>query len=128
MPEAARLAYACAWVEFIASERVAAERPEAYRNIAGLLDQSGGATGALAALALEPVYPPALVNMAEFESRRGRALRAWPRPCPRRQRRFGNALSRLSCGTGSGRAALQLCVHHCSQKPRAARAGMADAA
>jgi predicted CXXCH cytochrome family protein len=76
LPEAARPAFARAWDELIASERVAAERPEAHVNIAALLLQRGDATGAeaawRAALALDPAYLPALVNMAEFEGQRGR--------------------------------------------------------
>ncbi len=41
MPEAARPAFARAWEELLASERVAAERPESHVNIAGLLAQRG---------------------------------------------------------------------------------------
>nr|WP_249732218.1 tetratricopeptide repeat protein [Roseococcus sp. SDR] len=80
LPEAARPAFARAWDELIASERVAAERPEAHVNIAGLLAQRGDAAGAeaawRAALALDPDYLPALVNMAEFEGQGGRSAAA----------------------------------------------------
>ncbi len=76
MPEAARPAFARAWEELIASERVAAERPEAHVNIAGLLAARGDAAGAEAAfrdaLARDPAFLPALVNLADFEARRGR--------------------------------------------------------
>jgi tetratricopeptide (TPR) repeat protein len=80
MPEPARPAFARAWEELVASERVAAERPEAHVNIAGLLAQRGDAIGAvtawLAALALDSAHLPALVNMAAFERRRGRHAEA----------------------------------------------------
>ncbi|WP_431281138.1 cytochrome c3 family protein [Humitalea sp. 24SJ18S-53] len=76
MPEAARPAFARAWAELLASERVAAERPEAHVNIAGLLAARGDMAGAEAAfrdaLARDPVFLSALVNMADFEARRGR--------------------------------------------------------
>lgn len=75
LPEAARLAFALAWDELLASERVAAERPEAHVNIAMLLAQRGDQAGAeaayRAALARDPAYLPALVNQAAFEEARG---------------------------------------------------------
>ncbi len=75
IPPEARPAFARAWAELLDSERVAAERPEAHVNIAGLLLQRGDTAGALAAwrdaLARDPGFLPALVNMADFESRRG---------------------------------------------------------
>jgi hypothetical protein len=74
IPEAARPAFAHAWAELIASERVAAERPEAHVNIAGLLAARGDVAGAEAAfrdaLARDPAFLPALVNLADFEGRR----------------------------------------------------------
>jgi tetratricopeptide (TPR) repeat protein len=76
MPEAARPAFARAWEELLASERVAAERPEAHVNVAGLLLQRGDLAGAeaafRAALARDPAFLPALVNQAAFEEARGR--------------------------------------------------------
>jgi len=76
LPEAARPAFARAWEELLASERVAAERPEAHVNIAALLAQRGDAAGAeaayRAALARDPAFLPALVNQAGFEEARGR--------------------------------------------------------
>jgi tetratricopeptide (TPR) repeat protein len=76
IPEAARPAFARAWAELLASERVAAERPEAQVNLAGLLALRGDAAGAeaayRAALALDPGFLPALVNQAGFEEARGR--------------------------------------------------------
>lgn len=76
LPEAARPAFARAWEELLASERVAAERPEAHVNIAALLAQRGDLAGAeaayRAALARDPVFLPALVNQAAFEEARGR--------------------------------------------------------
>ncbi|MCU0983603.1 MAG: tetratricopeptide repeat protein [Acetobacteraceae bacterium] len=76
IPEAARPAFRRAWDELIASERVAAERPEAQVNIAGLLAARGDVAGAEAAfrdaLARDPDNLPALVNLADFEARRGR--------------------------------------------------------
>ena len=75
MPEAARPAFAAAWEELLASERVAAERPEAHVNIAGLLAQRGDLAGAQrayeAALQRDASFLPALVNMAGFEAARG---------------------------------------------------------
>jgi predicted CXXCH cytochrome family protein len=77
LPEAARPAFARAWEELLASERVAAERPESHVNIAALLAQRGDAAGAeaayRAALAHDPAFLPALVNQAAFEEARGRA-------------------------------------------------------
>ncbi len=76
LPEAARPAFAAAWAELIASERVAAERPEAQVNIAGLLAARGDLPGAEAAfrdaLARDPDNLAALINLADFEARRGR--------------------------------------------------------
>ncbi|WP_198369917.1 cytochrome c3 family protein [Roseomonas rosulenta] len=76
MPEATRPAFARAWEELLASERVAAERPEAHVNIAGLLvqrrDQAGAEAAFRAALARDPAFLPALVNQAAFEEARGR--------------------------------------------------------
>lgn len=76
IPEAARAAFAHAWEELLASERVAAERPEAHVNLAGLLAARGDAAGAEAAFAealrRDPDFLPALVNQAAFEAGRGR--------------------------------------------------------
>jgi tetratricopeptide (TPR) repeat protein len=76
LPDAARAAFARAWEELLASERVAAERPEAHVNIAALLAQRGDQAGAeaayRAALARDPGFLPALVNQAAFEEARGR--------------------------------------------------------
>jgi predicted CXXCH cytochrome family protein len=76
IPEAARPAFARAWEELLASERIAAERPEAQVHIAGLLAQRGDVAGAeaayRAALARDPGFLPALVNQAGFEEARGR--------------------------------------------------------
>jgi predicted CXXCH cytochrome family protein len=76
LPEAARTAFAQAWAELLASERVAAERPEAHVNIAALLTARGDIAGAEAAyhdaLAREATNLHALVNLADFEARRGR--------------------------------------------------------
>lgn len=76
LPEAARPAFARAWEELLASERVAAERPEAHVNVAALLAQRGDLAGAeaayRAALARDPAFLPALVNQAAFEEGRGR--------------------------------------------------------
>ena len=76
MPESTRPAFARAWEELLASERVAAERPEAQVNIAGLLAARGDQAGAEAAyrdaLARDPGSLVALVNLADFEARRGR--------------------------------------------------------
>jgi predicted CXXCH cytochrome family protein len=76
LPEAARPAFALAWAELLASERVAAERPEAHVNIAGLLAARGDTAGAEAAyrdaLARDARHLGALVNLADFEARRGR--------------------------------------------------------
>ncbi len=80
LPEAARPAFARAWDELLASERVAAERPQSHVNIAGLLAARGDTAGAEAsyrdALALDATYLPALVNLADFEARRGRTAAA----------------------------------------------------
>lgn len=82
IPEAARPAFERAWEALLASERVAAERPEAHVNIAGLLAARGDAVGAEAAyaqaLALDASFLPALVNLADLEARRGRAEAAEP--------------------------------------------------
>jgi predicted CXXCH cytochrome family protein len=76
LPEAARTAFTHAWAELLASERVAAERPEAHVNIAALLTARGDIAGAEAAyrdaLAREATNLHALVNLADFEARRGR--------------------------------------------------------
>ncbi|MCZ8149800.1 MAG: multiheme c-type cytochrome [Roseomonas sp.] len=76
LPEATRPAFARAWDELLASERIAAERPEAHVNIAGLLAARGDAAGAeaayRAALARDPGFLPALVNQSAFEEARGR--------------------------------------------------------
>lgn len=76
LPESARPVFARAWEELLASERVAAERPEAHVNIAALLAQRGDVAGAeaayRAALARDPAFLPALVNQAAFEEARGR--------------------------------------------------------
>ncbi|MBR0672412.1 cytochrome c3 family protein [Neoroseomonas soli] len=76
LPEAARPAFARAWDELLASERVAAERPEAHVNIAALLarrgDQAGAEAAYRAALARDAAFLPALVNQAAFEEARGR--------------------------------------------------------
>ena len=76
IPAAARPAFARAWEELLASERVAAERPEAQVNIAGLLAARGEQVGAEAAyrasLARDAAFLPALVNLAGFEEARGR--------------------------------------------------------
>lgn len=76
LPESARPAFLRAWDELLASERVAAERPEAQVNLASLLARRGDAAGAeaayQAALARDPANLAALLNMADFEARRGR--------------------------------------------------------
>jgi Flp pilus assembly protein TadD len=76
LPEAQRHAFARAWEELLASERVAAERPEAHANIAGLLAARGDMAGAEAAyrdaLARDATHLGTLVNLADFEARRGR--------------------------------------------------------
>ncbi|WP_158287902.1 tetratricopeptide repeat protein [Falsiroseomonas bella] len=76
LPEAARPAFVRAWEELLASERVAAERPEAHVNIATLLAARGDMAGAEAAyreaLARDATHLGALVNLADFEARRGR--------------------------------------------------------
>lgn len=76
LPEAARGAFTRAWAELLTSERVAAERPEAHVNIAGLLSARGDQAGAEAAyrmaLARDRDFLPALVNLAGFEEGRGR--------------------------------------------------------
>jgi tetratricopeptide (TPR) repeat protein len=76
LPEAARPAFAHAWEELLASERAAAERPEAQVNIAALLAQRGDTAGAeaayRAALTRDPAFLPALVNQAAFEEAHGR--------------------------------------------------------
>ena len=76
LPEPARPAFARAWAELLASERVAAERPESHVNIAALLAQRGDEAGAEAAyrdaLARDPAFLPALVNQAGFEEARRR--------------------------------------------------------
>ncbi len=76
LPENARPAFVRAWDELLASERIAAERPEAHVNIAGLLAARGDAAGAeaayRAALARDPGSLPALVNQSAFEEARGR--------------------------------------------------------
>jgi Flp pilus assembly protein TadD len=75
LPATSQPAFARAWEELLASERVAAERPEAHVNIAGLLAQRGDQAGAeaayRAALALDPAFLPALVNQSGFEEARG---------------------------------------------------------
>lgn len=80
LPEAARPAFDRAWEELIASERVAAERPEAQVNLAGLLAARGDMAGAeaayRAALALDADHLAALVNYADFEARRGQLAAA----------------------------------------------------
>ena len=80
IPEAQRAAFARAWAELLASERVAAERPEAQVNIAGLLAARGDVAGAEAAyaqaLALDAGFLPALVNLGDFQARQGRAAEA----------------------------------------------------
>jgi tetratricopeptide (TPR) repeat protein len=77
LPEAIRPAFARAWDELLASERVAAERPEAHVNVAALLAARGDAAGAeaayRAALARDPNFLPALVNQSAFEEARGRS-------------------------------------------------------
>lgn len=76
LPEGTRPAFIRAWDELLASERVAAERPEAHVNIAALLAARGDMVGAEAAyrdaLARDPTHLGALVNFADFEARRGR--------------------------------------------------------
>ena len=76
IPPPARDAFEAAWRELIDSELVAAERPEAHLNIAGLLAARGDATGAEAAFAealrRDPAFLPALTNYAQFEAGRGR--------------------------------------------------------
>lgn len=76
IPEAARADFARAWEELLASERVAAERPESHVNLAGLLAARGDEAAAEAAyrdaLRIDPDFLPALVNMADFENRRRR--------------------------------------------------------
>ena len=76
LPDSARPAFTRAWEELLASERVAAERPEAHVNLAGLLTQRGDIAGAeaayRAALARDAGFLPALVNMAGMEEARGR--------------------------------------------------------
>ncbi|MEO3474360.1 tetratricopeptide repeat protein [Roseomonas sp. CAU 1739] len=76
IPEASRADFARAWDELLASERVAAERPESHVNLAGLFAARGDAAAAEAAyrdaLRLDPGFLPALVNMADFENRRRR--------------------------------------------------------
>ncbi len=76
LPDAARPAFTRAWEELLASERVAAERPEAHVNIAALLAARGDMAGAEAAyrdaLARDARHLGALVNVADFEARRGR--------------------------------------------------------
>ncbi len=80
IPEAQRAAFARAWQELIASELVAAERPEAHVNIAGLLAARGDAAGTEAAygeaIARDPAFLPALVNLGDFQSRQGRTADA----------------------------------------------------
>jgi predicted CXXCH cytochrome family protein len=76
LPEPARASFARAWDELLASERVAAERPEAHANIAALLAARGDVAGAEAAyrdaLARDATHLGTLVNLADFEARRGR--------------------------------------------------------
>jgi len=76
LPEAARPAFGRAWDELLASERIAAETPEAHVNIAALLAARGNMTGAAAAyrdaLVRGATNLHALVNFADFEARRGR--------------------------------------------------------
>lgn len=76
LPAAQRAPFARAWEELLASERVAAERPEAHANIAGLLAARGDMAGAEAAyrdaLARDATHLGTLVNLADFEARRGR--------------------------------------------------------
>jgi len=76
LPETARPAFTHAWDELLASERVAAETPEAHVNIAALLAARGDVAGAEAAyrdaLAREATNLHTLVNFADFEARRGR--------------------------------------------------------
>ncbi len=76
LPESTRPAFRRAWNELLASERVAAETPEAHVNIAALLAARGDLAGAEAAyhdaLAREATNLHALVNLADFEARRGR--------------------------------------------------------
>jgi predicted CXXCH cytochrome family protein len=80
IPQAARASFERAWAELLESERVAAERPEAHVNIAGLLAARGDAAGAeaafAAALARDPDHLMALVNLADFEAARGRPAAA----------------------------------------------------
>ncbi len=75
LPETARPAFTRAWDELLASERVAAETPEAHVNIAALLAARGDVAGAEAAyrdaFAREATNLHALVNFADFEARRG---------------------------------------------------------
>jgi tetratricopeptide (TPR) repeat protein len=74
LPEGARAAFERAWAELLASERVAAERPEAHVNLAGLFAARGDVAAAEAeyreALARDPDFLPALVNLADFHRRR----------------------------------------------------------
>jgi tetratricopeptide (TPR) repeat protein len=76
LPEAARPAFGRAWDELLASERIAAETPEAHVNIAALLAARSNMTGAEAAyrdaLVRGATNLHALVNFADFEARRGR--------------------------------------------------------
>lgn len=76
LPESARAPLTRAWAELLASERVAAERPESHVNIAALLaqrgDQAGAETAYRDALARDPAFLPALVNQAAFEEARRR--------------------------------------------------------
>ncbi|WP_431305669.1 cytochrome c3 family protein [Sediminicoccus sp. BL-A-41-H5] len=80
LPEATRPAFTRAWAELIASERVAADRPEAHVNIAALLAARGDMAGAEAAyrdaLARDAAHLGALVNLADFEAGRGRPAAA----------------------------------------------------
>ncbi|GGJ43462.1 tetratricopeptide repeat protein [Neoroseomonas lacus] len=76
IPQGSHSDFARAWDELLASERVAAERPESHVNLAGLFAARGDAAAAEAAyrdaLRLDPAFLPALVNMADFENRRRR--------------------------------------------------------
>jgi tetratricopeptide (TPR) repeat protein len=62
--------------EYVASQRVDADRPEAYLNLGVLAARSGDAAGAEAefrqALALDPRFAPAAVNLADLYRSLGR--------------------------------------------------------
>ena len=80
LPAADRASFSAALAEYVAAQRFNADRPESQTNLAMLLAERGDTTGALKALqealALDPSFTPAVVNMADLYRALGRETEA----------------------------------------------------